>query len=141
MGSGVFDPVRFQLARSEKRLGFRVAIAELPEHLQRQMTTVIVHHGRQSSATVIDLSLSGMLVSDLEFELSTGDRVAATIEFNDIATTLDGTIVRTVGNGRVALRFPGSLRDGEFDPPVRLARIHRALEQAWLQTRKPQPKR
>lgn len=118
-----------------------MAIGELPDHLQRQMSAIIVHQGRQSAATVIDLSLSGMLVAELDFELRAGDRVAATIGFNDIAATLDGTIVRTVGNGRVALRFPGSLRDGVFDPPVRLSRIHRALEQAWLQTRKPQPKR
>ncbi|MGE0623932.1 MAG: PilZ domain-containing protein [Pseudomonadales bacterium] len=129
------------LVPTEKRLGFRVAMEELPEHLQRQMSTVIVHDGRESAATVIDLSLSGMLVTDLEFGLSAGDRVAATIEFGGISTTLDGTIVRTVGNGRVALRFPGSVRDGVFDPPVRLSRIHRALEQAWLQARKPKNKR
>lgn len=131
--------VRFELATSEQRLGFRVAIGELPDHLQRQMSTVIVHQGHRSAATVIDLSLSGVLVADLEFELRTDDRVAATIGFNGISTTLDGTIVRAFGNGRVALRFSGSPRDGEFDPSVRLARIHRALEQAWLQTRKPKP--
>ena len=117
-----------------------MAVGDLPEHLQRDLSTVIVHDGHQSSATVVDLSLSGMLVADLALDLQAGDRVTITLAFHDVATTLEGAIVRTVGDGRVGIHFPGTVRDGEFDPPVRLSRIHRALEQAWLQRRNTKPK-
>ena len=78
-----------------------------------------------------------MLVAALEFPLRTGDRVTATLALADIATIVEGIIVRTVGDGRVVLRFPETDGDDASD----LCRIHRALEQAWLEARKPKSRR
>lgn len=85
---------------------------------------------------MIDLSLTGILVTDLQSALKVGDTVQVTIDAADVLTTLAGSVVRTVDETAVGINFPQSYRDGEFDPPVRLSRIHRAMEQAWLKSRK-----
>jgi hypothetical protein len=71
------------LVPNDKRLGFRVVVADLPEHTQR--------------------------------------KIAAEITFGD--------------RGSVGIRFPESIRHGEFDPPIPLSNLHRRLERLWLQSR------
>ena len=124
------------MAQDEKRLGFRVIVAELPEFIQRKIVVEVSRGSQSSSATLVDLSMSGMLVADLGIEVEVGDSVATTLEFEDETVTLSGAVVRTVSHDSVGIRFPESLKDGEFDPPTRLANIHRAFELAWLQHRK-----
>ena len=85
---------------------------------------------------MIDLSLTGILVTDLQSALKVGDTVQVTIDAADVLITLAGSVVRTVEETTVGINFPQSYIDGEFDPPVRLSRIHRAMEQAWLKSRK-----
>lgn len=126
------------LARNEKRLGFRVVIADLPDHLQRRIAAEIVRNGQESSATLVDLSMSGMQIAgvDPRVEIEVGDTVTASIEYDGRSVTLEGAIVRTIDRGSVGIHFPESVKDGEFDPPNALATIHRRLERAWLKHRK-----
>lgn len=123
------------LSGKEKRLGFRVIVADLPEHTQRRITAAISLDKQRSPATVVDLSLSGMLIADLDLDVKIGDTVTAAIEYDGRTAVLEGAIVRAVDRGSVGIHFPESLKDGEFDPPVPLSNLHRRLERLWLKSR------
>ncbi len=110
-------------------------IADLPERIQKQVQARIISGEQSSPATVVDLSLSGMLVSDLSLGVGTGDRVRVELEFDGRSAALEGAVVREVERGSVGIRFPESVRNGQFDPPVRLSNLHRRLERLWLQSR------
>lgn len=110
-------------------------VADLPEHVQRQISVEVTRGGQISGAALINLSLSGVLIAHLGFAVAVGDTVAITVDYAGRSATLAGAIVRTVEEGAVGIHFPESIRDGEFDPPVRLANIHRSLERLWLKHR------
>lgn len=120
----------------EKRTGFRVSVNTLPEPLKRNVSVQITHGNQTSEATILDLSLSGVLITDLNLIVKVGDSVTVVLEAADVSATLSGSVVRTIEEDAVGIYFPESFSDGEFDPPARLTRIHRALEQAWLRSRK-----
>lgn len=124
-----------KLSGNEKRLGFRVTVADLPEHVQRQITTTITLAGKSSPATLVDLSLSGMLVADLDLAVKAGDTVTVAMEFDSREAILTGAVIREVDRGSVGIHFPESLKDGDFDPPIRLSNLHRRLERIWLKSR------
>ena len=124
-----------KLTGEEKRLGFRVIVADLPEHAQRQITTTITHAGKSSPATMVDLSLSGMLVADLDLGVKVGDTVNVTLEYDGRTAVLAGAVIREVDRGSIGIHFPESIQEGEFDPPVRLSNLHRQLERLWLKSR------
>jgi hypothetical protein len=123
------------LTGEEQRLGFRVIVADLPEHAQRLITTSITLGDQTSPATVVDLSLSGMLIADLDLGVKVGDTVTVAIEHDGRSAILDGAVVREVDRGSIALRFPDSVIEGEFDPPIPLSNLHRRLERLWLKSR------
>lgn len=124
-----------QLTGDEKRLGFRVIIADLPEHAQRHITTAITLGEQTSPATVVDLSLSGMLIADLDLGVKVGDTVKVTMTYEGRTAVLEGAVVRDVDRGSVGIHFPESVREGEFDPPIPLSNLHRKLERLWLKSR------
>ena len=113
-----------------------MVVAELPDHVQRKISVQIITADGTSAAALVDLSLSGMLVAVVNLRVDIGDSVTTTIEYDGLVSTLKGAIVRSADDHTVGIHFPGSIQEGEFDPPVRLARIHRLLEQAWLKARK-----
>ena len=124
------------LPGEEKRvLGFRVIVADLREHAQRQITTSITLGDQTSPATMVDLSLSAMLVVDLDLAVKVGDTVNVTLEYEGRTAVLAGALIREVGRGSIAIHFPESINEGEFDPPVRLSNPHRKLERLWLKSR------
>jgi hypothetical protein len=124
-----------QLTGEEKRLGFRVIVADLPEHIQRKISTSITLGEQTSPATMVDLSLSGMLIADLDLGVKVGDTVTVSLEFDGRAAVLEGAVVRDVDRGSVGVHFPESIKDGEFDPPIPLSNLHRKLERLWLKSR------
>ncbi len=126
---------RMKRTGDEKRLGFRVIVADLPEHVQRQITTTITLAGQSSPATLVNLSLSGMLVADLDLDVKAGDTVTIALDYDGRSAILVGAVIREVDRGSVGLYFPESIKDGEFDPPVRLSNLHRRLERLWLKSR------
>jgi len=119
----------------EKRLGFRVIVADLPEHTQRRITAAITLGEQTSPATVVDLSLTGMLIADLDLGVEVGDTVTAAIEYEGRSAVLEGAVVREVDRGSVGIHFPESVKEGEFDPPTPLSNLHRRLERLWLKSR------
>lgn len=142
MGPAVLDysqgsilQARRPLARNEKRMGFRVLVADLPEHVQRRIHAQITHGDETSPVSVVDLSLSGMLVSGLRLNVGLGDRVRVQLEYEGRSTALEGAIVRKLDRDSFGIHFPESVRNGQFDPPVRLSNLHRPLERMWLQSR------
>ncbi len=124
-----------RLTGEEKRLGFRVIVADLPEHSQRLITTSITLGDQTSPATMINLSLTGMLIADLDLGVKVGDTVTVAIEHDGRAAVLEGAVVREVDRGSIAIHFPDSIKDGEFDPPIPLSNLHRRLERLWLKSR------
>lgn len=120
----------------ERRTGFRVSVNTLPEPLKRNVSVQVAHGGLTSEATILDLSLSGILITNLNLVVKVGDSVTVFLEAADVSATLSGSVVRTIEEDAVGIHFPESFNEGEFDPPARLTRIHRALEQAWLRSRK-----
>ncbi len=124
------------LDSAERRWGFRVVIADLPEALQGQTRVEVDYNGKTSTATLVDLSLTGMLIDlDVDLDIEIGDHATTTIECAGRAVKLEGAIVRTIERGVVGIHFPESIKDGEFDPPTALAAVHRRLERAWLRVR------
>ncbi len=124
-----------QLSGKEKRLGFRVIVADLPEHTQRKISTAITLGQQTSPATMVDLSLSGMLIADLDLGVKVGDTVKVSLEYDGRSAVLEGAVVRAVDRGSVGIHFPESIREGEFDPPIPLSNLHRRLERLWLKSR------
>lgn len=124
-----------QLTGKEKRLGFRVIVADLPEYAQKRITTTITHGERTSAASMVDLSLSGMLIADLDLDVQVGDTVTVSLEYDGRAAVLEGAVVRAVERGSIGIHFPESIKEGEFDPPIPLSNLHRRLERLWLKSR------
>lgn len=76
-----------------------------------------------------------MLVGDLDLDVKIGDSVTVALEYDGFPVILGGAIVRAIDRGSVAIRFPDSIKDGEFDPPIPLSNLHRRLERIWLKSR------
>ena len=84
---------------------------------------------------MVDLSLSGMLIADLDLGVEVGDTVTVAIEYDGRSAILEGAVVREVDRGSVGIHFPESVKEGEFDPPPPLSNLHRRLERLWLKSR------
>lgn len=110
-------------------------VTDLPERIQQQIHARVSFGEKTAPATVVDLSLSGTLVADLDLGVRVGDRVRVELEFDGRSAALEGAVVREVDRGSVGIRFPESVRNGQFEPPVRLSNLHRRLERLWLQSR------
>ncbi len=122
-------------SEQDRRAGFRISVGQLPDAVAERLVVHVIHQARSRRTEPLDFSLSGVLVVDPEAALSVGDQVTVHLRFDDRYLLLPGAVVRTVQGGAAGIHFPDSVKNGEFDPPDELARIHRSLEQAWLQSR------
>ena len=128
-------------SEEDRRAGFRITVGELPDSVAERFVVHVIHQARSRAAEALDFSLSGVLIVDPDALLNVGDQVAVHLRFDDRFVLLPGAVVRTVQGRAAGIHFPDSLKNGEFDPPDELARIHRALEQAWLQSRRQRARR
>ena len=119
----------------DRRAGFRISVGELADAVAERLIVHVIHGARSRRSEPLDFSLSGILVVDPDATLGVGDRVVVHLRFDDRYVLLPGAVVRTVQGGATGIHFPDSVKNGEFDPPDELARIHRAVEHAWLQSR------
>lgn len=121
---------------SERRVGFRVPVHTLAENDEPLQCTLQLDAGRWHPVTVIDFSLTGILVRTPDLDVGEDRTLQLTVALGDMQTSLTAKVVRSQ-SPLLALHFVESLQNGELNPPEPLVTIYRELEARWLRVRIP----
>ncbi len=128
--------VNIEETSEERQIGFRIPINQLDAGARRNISVTIETNEEQVNVTLIDFSLTGMLVEGIQkLTLDTNSEIVATVSFMDESVSISAKLVRISGDHKFALYFPSSLVDGELEPVDELVRVFRQLEFAWLRNR------
>ena len=119
---------------AERRLGFRVPVQALEKDERPLQCELDPGSDAASSATAIDLSLTGVLLRAPDRTAAEAEVVKIALTLSNLQATLTAKVVRSEPP-LLALHFVESLKDGELDPPDPLISIYRELEARWLRNR------
>ncbi len=119
---------------SERRIGFRIPVAKMDPNTRDDLQMEITLDGRTWSVQPVDFSLTGVLVETDERPAEGAD-LELSIDFMGMKSKMRAKVVRLLGENKVAMHFPSTLRDGELDPPDSLIGVYRKIEGIWLKQR------
>lgn len=119
---------------ANRRSSWRLPLSTLGGTRAEQLVVSLQRGGHEIDVGVIDLSITGSLVSTGHYVGESGDKVAVHLVLEDLEATLTGTIVRQDHDRqRVAIHFPDCIDEaGALTPPEAYREIFNALEEIWL---------
>lgn len=124
-----------QSGASERRVGFRVPVASLPDVIRERFRVQIRIGARILLTRCIDLSLTGIQLEVTGLALRRGTEVPVRLNLDDLECRIVGSVVR-YENDHLAMQFQQAVKNGELDPPAPLLSMYRLLETEYLRTRR-----
>ncbi|HEX7037056.1 MAG TPA: PilZ domain-containing protein [Pseudomonadales bacterium] len=124
-----------QSGACERRVGFRVPVASLPDAIREGFRVQIRVGARILLARCIDLSLTGIQLEVAGLTLRRGMEVPIRLNLDDLECRTVGSVVR-YEDDHLAMHFPQAVKNGELDPPAPLLAMYRQLETEYLRLRR-----